>query len=97
METENLLQIYCVSLSFPLEEQTLHFLEAGFFLFFVFSPMGIISSRICSFILPYIRLSVSSWGAFLEMPQEGPGPRLPLHSREWPVTHSLATANKNSF
>ena len=33
--------------------------------------------------------------AFLEMPQEGPGPRLPLHSREWPVTHSLATANKN--
>ena len=29
------------------------------------------------------------------MPQEGPSVRLPLHSTEWSVTHSLAITHKN--
>ena len=50
--------------------------------FFFFNPVGIISSRICSFILPDSRQGGSLQGALLEMPQEGPGERLPLHSPE---------------
>ena len=46
------------------------------------SPVGIVSSRICSFILPDSRQGGSLQGALLEMPQEGPGERLPLHSPE---------------
>ena len=36
-----------------------------------------------------------SWGPLLEMPREESGVGLPLHSPEWSVTHSLATADKN--
>ena len=57
--------------------------------------MGIISSRIYSFSLPDGQQGGSLQGALLETPQEGPGVGLPLHSPEWSVTHSLATANKN--
>ena len=56
--------------------------------------MGIISSRICLFILPDSQQSGSLWGALLEMPQLGPGMGQPLHSPEWSVTHFLPTANK---
>ena len=60
-----------------------HFLAA-----FFFSPVGIISSRICYSIVP----DTQQGGYFLlEMPQEGPGIGLLLHSPEW----SVATANKN--
>ena len=62
---------------------------------FFFSLVGIISSRICSFILPDSRQGGSLWGALLEMSQEGPGAGPPLHSPEWSVTYSLATAIKN--
>ena len=60
-----------------------------------FSPVGIISSRICSFILPDSQQGGSLSGALLEMPKESPGVGLQLHSPEWSVTHSLATASKN--
>lgn len=59
------------------------------------SSVGIISSRICLFILPDSQQSGSWWGALLEMPQLGPGMGQPLHSPEWSVTHFLPTANKN--
>lgn len=67
-----------VSLCFPLERADS--ILSGSFCFL--SAVGIISSRICSFILPDSRQGGSLQGALLEMPQEGPGERLPLHSPE---------------
>lgn len=49
------------------------------------SPVGIVSSRICSFILPDIQQGVSlkGWeGRLLEISQEEPDVGLPLHSPE---------------
>ena len=46
-------------------------------------------------LLPDSQQGGSLWGALLEMPQERPGAGLPLHSPEWSVTYSLATAIKN--
>ena len=42
------------------------------------------------------RVDVSP-GALLEMPREGPGVGLPLHSPECSVTHSVGAARKHCF
>ena len=59
VEEQNINYKYTVSLCFPWEEQTLHFL-AGFF----FSPVGIISPRTCSFILPDLTRWIFEGGSF---------------------------------
>ena len=68
--------------------------------FFTAEPPGKPSSRIPSLILPHSWQGGSLPGsrvevgqALLQMPQKGPAVGLPLHSSEWSVTHSLATAN----
>ena len=75
-------QINCVLLCFSLKEQTLHFIVAFFFI-----PVGIVSSRIHSFILPESQYGVSlngggREGALLEISQEEPDVGLRLHSPE---------------
>ena len=59
--------------------------------------MGIVSSRICSFIFPDSQQGVSlGWGdALLEISQEEPDVGLPLHSSEWSIAYSLGIASRN--
>ena len=58
--------------------------------------MGIVSSRICSFIFPDSQQGVSlGGGALLEISQEEPDVGLPLHSSEWSIAYSLGIASRN--